>query len=41
MTANSYPDDGLGEVFLIRYDDAPSEDGRHCPDCRTDLARQV
>jgi hypothetical protein len=24
----------------IRYDDAPPEDSRHCPDCRTDLARQ-
>ncbi|WP_306944321.1 hypothetical protein [Streptomyces phaeochromogenes] len=24
----------------IRYDDAPPEDGRHCPTCRTDLQQQ-
>ncbi|WSQ15059.1 replication-relaxation family protein [Streptomyces sp. NBC_01231] len=24
----------------VSYDDAPPEDGRHCPDCRTDLAHQ-
>ncbi|WP_331724031.1 replication-relaxation family protein [Streptomyces sp. NBC_00005] len=24
----------------IRYDDAPPDDGRHCPGCRIDLARQ-
>jgi hypothetical protein len=24
----------------LRYEGAPPEDGRHCPDCRTDLARQ-
>ncbi|MFE4578547.1 replication-relaxation family protein [Streptomyces chartreusis] len=24
----------------IRYSDAPPEDGRHCPDCRSDLAHQ-
>ncbi|MEU6518398.1 replication-relaxation family protein [Streptomyces sp. NPDC046978] len=24
----------------VLYDNAPSEDGRHCPECRTDLARQ-
>ncbi|MCX4561763.1 replication-relaxation family protein [Streptomyces phaeochromogenes] len=24
----------------LRYDDAPPEDGRHCPTCRTDLQQQ-
>ncbi|MFJ3674045.1 replication-relaxation family protein [Streptomyces sp. NPDC090106] len=24
----------------LRFDDAPPEDGRHCPECRIDIARQ-
>lgn len=27
--------------FGVTYPDAPPADGRHCPDCRTDLARQT